>query len=123
MYDCSFCIKGFKHKRSLLRHIRVSHDKTVRYLCGKCLKTFVLKSTLDNHKKDAHKKEKYICRRCEGKYSKKWYGKHLKICRGSNLFYCEKCKYIYMTATDLEYHNEKNHGKNDKNDQNQAKNC
>ena len=55
-HTCAKCSNAYKHKKHLLRHVRVAHDDShaVRVTCDVCQRSFNEKSSLNRHKKLLH---------------------------------------------------------------------
>ena len=66
----SKCLRMFKHKKSLERHIQVHHEQKGEHICQQCDKLFSTKDSLKGHIKQVHQGERnYECKDCGHKFS------------------------------------------------------
>merc|ERR1712179_416945 len=62
-YKCEECEVTFKHKKSLIRHMRAFHEG-VKYYCDQCDYQATRQEKLVTHKKSVHDGVIYICDKC-----------------------------------------------------------
>lgn len=56
-FVCQKCSKGYKHKRSLLRHINIECEQVGKFVCNYCcFKVFKQKSNFKKHMFIVHNK-------------------------------------------------------------------
>jgi hypothetical protein len=83
-YQCVSCLKSYQHNNSLMRHIRITHEK-IRHQCSHCPMEFTQKSSLLEHirciHKDIAKLATFYCEACNNKpfFSKKTLRQHMKV--------------------------------------------
>jgi len=69
-FQCSYCNKMFKAKRSVIRHEN-KHIGSKSNICETCGKGFHGENDLINHKK-IHEEKKFMCATCEKTFVTKW---------------------------------------------------
>ena len=108
--ECIYCKKSFTQGGHLLRHIRKVHGENVHSWCKICKKTFTDETSRNEHVRFEHLKEGSVeCKRCGRNLSWTYINRHLNKCTGNRLFYCLKCRFVYMSENDLKHHNEQSH--------------
>ena len=63
---CDICMKQYKSKRNLLKHIQSVH-KGIKYPCNQCEYKATQQGNLKTHIESVHEKVKYPCHQCEYK--------------------------------------------------------
>jgi KRAB domain-containing zinc finger protein len=136
-FQCDYCLKIFKRKSHLIRHIfshadlltcnicgekrnkftmhqhyEVKHLNKPKYECDLCARIFKYKTALEIHIKRIHSKGEFSCYLCNQKY-KKINGllDHDKIHIGVRQWKCFKCSYIGTRLFNLTKHIEAIHDK------------
>lgn len=67
---CGKCSKSFKLKTSMHQHMRLGHaEKILKMKCHLCKKVFKGKRNLKIHIKSVYERIRYICTYCSGKFS------------------------------------------------------
>ena len=110
-YICSECSKPFKHKPTLLTHVRVDHFKFLPLSCSKCPLQFDTQTRLSSHFKIHATELKFNCDKCETKFttsSNLWY--HRKHVHDIASFVCEHCAKAFKFKTQLDDHLKSKHG-------------
>lgn len=111
--QCGICVKNFKNKRSLDRHVK-EHDPKYEYKCLKCSKYFTEKSEFNKHISEKH--QRHLCLLCGKTYSSKYNLEAHAFVHGSiSLSKCLRCSYedcnrTFRGRSAYEYHIHKHYG-------------
>ena len=87
---CKYCLKEFKSKNNLLKHIQNIHTQEYKYQCSKCPTRFKDYSSLKRHEQNLkiHSKsevDESICQDCNKKFKSKFSRiRHQKVCKSKN---------------------------------------
>ena len=107
---CIYCKKLFTQACHLLRHIRDTHGVSVHSWCKICKQTFTDENSRNEHLRFSHLGEGFVeCKRCGRNISFSYINRHLNKCMGNRLYYCLKCRFIYISEDDLKHHTEQFH--------------
>ena len=110
-YICSECSKPFKHKPTLLTHVRVDHFKFLPLSCSKCPLQFDTLTRLSSHFKSHATELKFNCDKCETKCttsSSLWF--HRKNVHDIASFVCEHCAKAFKFKSKFDLHLKTKHG-------------
>ena len=108
--ECTHCKRMYTQACHLLRHLRDAHGLIAHSWCKICKQTFPDDISRNEHLRICHLGESFIeCKRCGRNISYSYFNRHLKKCLGNRLFYCLKCRFIYMSEDDLNRHIEQFH--------------
>ena len=104
-HRCQSCGVGFLDRRQLLQHIRATHDGT-RYPCPQCQRSCVSKNGLNEHVKLVHEKfVRYRCETCGKGYSRRaHYHDHLARHTAVKLNICTVCRRQFTFRESLKKH-------------------
>ena len=93
-FDCDKCDKKCNSRSSLQYHTQSVHEDGTKYKCDVCEhSTFVNKSSLTQHIKSVHLKEKFDCKLCEYKAGTKGtLYRHFDSVHKTNIIICQICK-------------------------------
>ena len=68
--SCNICIKSYKTKQLLERHVQVVHSG-IKYPCNWCIYKATTKGSLKTHVQSVHEKIKYSCNQCDHQATQK----------------------------------------------------
>ena len=105
VWQCRECLKEFKYKYTLVRHLPVHTDER-KYKCDHCQQSFRQQSTLAQHKASKHSKIKpYVCEICEKSFSRaSILINHKKIHADKKPFKCEYCEKAFFQKINMKIH-------------------
>lgn len=99
MFKCKVCGKGFKHRRSLNRHVRL-HSGEKNYKCPHCATAFARSDHLKAHIRTHNNSKPYRCSVCQCGYNTQAALKvHIAHHHSKSKFKCTLCN-------DLEFHSQ-----------------
>nr|CAH7724011.1 unnamed protein product [Callosobruchus chinensis] len=104
-YTCAFCLKVFKFRRQLRRHVCKQKDSK-KYVCDRCGKELTSKKAMKNHI-NMHKygAVKYVCDRCSKVLtSKKALRDHVNAHDGIKPYKCDICSESLASSGTLLVH-------------------
>ncbi|KAF7700295.1 zinc finger protein 62 [Silurus meridionalis] len=104
LYECKFCQRGIREKRSL-RSLRRGHGGEKPYQCKHCNKRFSLKHQLDTHLRVHTGEKPFECRLC-GQRSRDYSAmiKHLRTHGGATPYQCTLCLEFCSSLVTMQKH-------------------
>ena len=109
-FNCEFCAKTFRSKRTLKSHLAIVHDsgeKTVLH-CKYCSRKCISESQMKKHVLAMHLGLKVSCPLCPKEFSHKdSMMKHQALVHGQGgreVLYCDKCPTKFVTKAKLKEH-------------------
>ncbi|KAL3884628.1 hypothetical protein ACJMK2_024755 [Sinanodonta woodiana] len=91
---CDFCGTGFKSRLGLQVHLRTFHERSSRYMCTICNRSFNSLINLKEHLNSHPTLKPYCCERCEKRFmSRRELLRHERMFHGnpSAMFICKIC--------------------------------
>jgi len=100
-FNCTYCVKKYERKASLVRHLR-GHKKLLR--CNQCPKVFWHNSLLTQHQR-THSEEKFRCIFCNMGFNQKGHMiRHQRIHSREKPYKCPKCPKSFLRESNLSGH-------------------
>ncbi len=106
-YQCTKCDKSYSWKCDLVKHFKVKHLHTLKYICDICNKIYSSDSSLKRHIDSVHNNIKYSCTQCDKVYCRKSsLTLHINIKHDKQFkrYRCKSCEKIYTRKSHLKTH-------------------
>lgn len=106
-YQCEICNERYKTIHAITQHELLSHFTGKLYKCTLCVKVFKYKFNLNRHikKHNNDQSERYRCLICGKNIINKYnFNMHVRIHTRKNLHKCELCEYEFIQKGNLKTH-------------------
>lgn len=104
-FDCGICLKGFKERRELQRHMHIVHSDKKPFQCDVCHRAFALKYMLTRHKQVHTGVRPYPCEICgQNLSSSNALKHHIFIHSGEKPYKCNFCPVAFRIKINLSKH-------------------
>ena len=108
-YLCDYCLKPFKAKESLLKHLEHKH-KRFKHLCDQCDYKSAFEQSLKEHIRLVHDQTKLACEQCEYKGpSPRALKKHIEVNHEGVNYPCNQCDHKATQPSHLKNHIQSQH--------------
>lgn len=103
-YQCTDCDRTFASKYNLIRHTRMRHNNVISlFKCTQCDQQFKHKESLQRHTKKKHELKKELCKICNKYYN--YLSSHVKLKHSTDLKYsCTECPERFSLKNILNKH-------------------
>ena len=109
-FSCPYCSYMSKEKCAIRSHIKIHHDN-VSVVCDLCPSKFLLRLSMETHKRSAHFGEIFKCNLCQNRIykQKEALKQHNDIEHKGKTYTCNTCDYVATRKVTLLYHIDEKH--------------